>query len=177
MPYKRISHILFVMAISGCAETWRSTPAPSPVEQPAHSLFSYRWTWLDDRGATVALSRWRGTPVVMAAVYTTCFETCPRTLVRLRRVYDEFARAGRSAEFVVVTVDPAIDTPERLRQFRQSRSLPASWRLLTGSRRDTEQLMDVLSVHIMNMDAHLVHDSKIVLFDAEGVRTAELDVP
>ena len=113
----------------------------------------------------------------MAAVYTTCFETCPRTLVRLHRIYDEFTRAGRNAEFVVVTLDPAIDSPERLQQFKQSRKLPASWRLLTGSRHDTEQLMSVLNVEVMDMDAHLVHDSKIVLFDANGVRTAELDVP
>jgi protein SCO1 len=177
MRYLRISHLLFAMLMGGCAETWRSPPEPAASEQPAASLFSYPWTWLDDHGARVALSRWRGSPLVMAAVYTTCFETCPRTLVRLRRIYDEFTRTGRSAEFVVVTVDPVIDTQDRLRQFKQSRNLPESWRLLTGSRQDTGQLMDVLDIHIMEMDAHLVHDSKIILFDGNGIRTAELDVP
>ena len=177
MSSSRLSRLLFVMAMGGCAEAWKPTPAPTAIEAPRPSLFSYPWTWLDDHGARVTLARWRGTPLVMSAVYTTCFETCPRTLVRLRRIYDEFARAGRSAEFVVVTVDPVIDTQDRLRQFKQSRKLPEAWRLLTGSRQDTEQLMDVLNVHIMDMDVHLVHDSKIILFDGNGSRTAELDVP
>lgn len=164
------------MLMGGCAEAWKSPAESSPAEAPESSLFSYPWTWLDEHGARVAFSRFRGTPLVMAAVYTTCFETCPRTLVRLRRVYDEYVRTGRSAQFVVVTMDPAIDTQERLLQFKQSRSLPEPWRLLTGSRQDTEQLMDLLNIHIMDMDVHLVHDSKITLFDARGMRTAALEV-
>jgi protein SCO1 len=164
------------MLVGACAQTWKSPPESSPAEAPESSLFGYPWTWLDEHGARVAFSQWRGTPLVMAAVYTTCFETCPRTLVRLRRVYDEYVRTGRGAQFVVVTMDPAIDTQERLLQFKQSRSLPEAWRLLTGSRQDTEQLMDLLNIHVMDMDVHLVHDSKITLFDARGMRTATLEV-
>ena len=113
---------------------------------------------------------------MVAAVYTTCFETCPSTLLRLRSLYEEYVRTGRKSQFVVVTMDPAIDTQERLLRFKQSRSLPEPWRLLTGSRQDTAQLMDVLSIHVMDMEVHLVHDSKITLFDPRGVRTASLDV-
>jgi protein SCO1/2 len=169
-----IAYIVTGMLIGSCAETWKATPEPPPGQL---SVFRYPWTWLDDRGDRVSLANWRGTPLVITAVYTTCFETCPLTIARLRRVHDELTHTGRRAEFVVVTLDPTVDTPERLRQFRQSHGLPEAWHLLTGSRHDTEQLMDVLNVHIMDMDVHLVHDSKITLFDAEGLRTAELGVP
>lgn len=174
MRHLVIAYIVTGMLLGGCAETWKATPE-APSGEP--SVFRYPWTWLDDHGERVSLAKWRGTPLVITAVYTTCFETCPLTIARLRRVYDEFTRAGRRAEFVVVTLDPTVDTQERLRQFRQARGLPEAWHLLTGARRDTEQLMEVLNVHIMDMDVHLVHDSKITLFDAEGLRTAELGVP
>jgi len=36
--------------------------------------------------------------------------------------------------------------------------------------------MDVLDIHILDMDVHLVHDSKIIAFDARGMRAASLDV-
>jgi protein SCO1/2 len=168
-----IAVIVTGMLLAGCGETWK--PAASPA---AHgSVFQYPWTWLDDHGERISLTRWRGTPLVITAVYTTCFETCPLTLAKLRRVYGEFTRAGRRAEFVVVTLDPGVDTQQRLRAFREDRGLPEAWHLLTGTRQATEQLLEVLDVHVMDMDVHLVHDSKITLFDAGGLRTAVLGTP
>jgi cytochrome oxidase Cu insertion factor (SCO1/SenC/PrrC family) len=186
MRYPTIRHVVFALALAGCAETWRAPPAsppalpsdhPSAAAAPRRSLFGYSWTWTDDHGERVALSRWRGTPLVVAAVYTSCVEICPLTVGKLHSLYRQFVQAGRRAEFVLVTLDPAIDTQARLREFRQARKLPDAWHLLTGNRHDTDQLMELLDVHVMDMDAHLVHDSRITLFDAGGFRTAELDVP
>jgi protein SCO1/2 len=171
-----IACVVAAMA-GGCAETWKPVTVPDgEVVFADLSVFGSPWVWLDDRGERVSLAKWRGTPLVVAAVYTTCVETCPRTIVKLRRVYDDFVRDGRRAEFVVVTLDPSIDTPERLRQFRKDRHMPEAWHLLTGSRQDTAQLMAMLDVDVMDMDTHLVHDSKITLFDADGRRTAWLGV-
>jgi protein SCO1/2 len=181
MRQPAIAVLVTATLLGGCAGA--GTPAPeSPAGEPVAldprgSVFNHPWIWLDDRGERVTLASWRGTPLVVTAVYTTCFETCPRTIVRLRRVYDEFVRAGRRAEFVVVTLDPAVDTPERLSEFRRARGLPAAWHLLTGTRQATEQLMAVLDVHVMDMDVHLVHDSRITLFDAGGLRAGELGAP
>jgi protein SCO1/2 len=172
----RISIALAAALAGGCAQdTWKPSAPPSAA-QARTSLFSYPWVWLDDRGERVAFSQWRGTQVVVAAIYTSCQETCPRTLGRLREVYEQFARDNRRAEFVVVTIDPETDTPRRLRELRHSRGLPDTWHLLTGGSAETQQLADLLGVHVMQMEAHVVHDSKIMLFDADGQRSAELDI-
>jgi protein SCO1/2 len=159
----------------GCTQTWKPT-AHSSTPTARTSLFSYPWVWLDDRGEHIAFSQWRGTPVVVAAIYTSCRETCPRTLARLREVYEQFGRDKRRAEFVVVTIDPETDTPERLRELRRSRDLPVTWHLLTGGSDETKQLANLLGVHVMQMEAHVVHDSKIMLFDGDGQSTVELDI-
>jgi cytochrome oxidase Cu insertion factor (SCO1/SenC/PrrC family) len=181
-----IASVVMAMPLAGCAETWRSAPEPHTEDPVAAgpatagargSVFGYPWIWLDDHGERVSLARFRGTPLVITAVYTTCVEICPRTIAKLRTIYDELLRAGRRAEVIVVTLDPAVDTPARLRDYRRERRLPDAWHLLTGTREATEQLMAVLDVHTTDMDVHLVHDSRITLFDADGRRTAVLDTP
>jgi protein SCO1 len=167
---------LIAAFVGACTQTWK--PADTHADT---SVFDHPWVWLDDRGGHVAFAQWRGTPVVLVAIFTTCQETCPRTLGKLREVYDQFGRDHRHAEFVVVTIDPETDTPERLREFRKSRNLPEAWHLLTGGSQETQQLADLLGVHIMAMDTgmdptHVVHDSKIMLFDANGRTTSELEI-
>jgi cytochrome oxidase Cu insertion factor (SCO1/SenC/PrrC family) len=178
MGYPTVAYVMIALALAGCAETWRASAGPPrPSAAPRSSVFRYAWIWTDDRGEQVALSRWRGTPLVIAAVYTSCVEICPLTVGKLRTIYRQFEQAGRRAEFVLVTLDPATDTQDRLRQYRRARKLPDAWHLLTGNRHDTDQLMELLEVHVMDMDDHLVHDSRITMFDAGGFRTAELDLP
>lgn len=158
--------------LAACAVPWRSTGGGGPAE----SLFSYRWVWTDEQGQRVALSQWRGTPVVMTAIYTSCDNTCPRTVAKLRKVYDEYQHDGRQAEFVVVTLDPVADTPEQLRRYKEERRLPAAWHLLRGDVAETEQLGNILGVRPMEMDAHYVHESRITVFDGNGTSRAVLDV-
>jgi cytochrome oxidase Cu insertion factor (SCO1/SenC/PrrC family) len=47
---------------------------PGGAVQPT-VRFRYPWTWLDDHGERISLAKWRGEPLVITAVYTTCFET------------------------------------------------------------------------------------------------------
>lgn len=176
----RTAIALVVACLAACTESWKPTAASSN-DRVKESVFDRPWVWLDDRGGHVAFTQWRGSPIVLVAIFTTCQETCPRTLGKLREVYDQFGRDHRRAEFVVVTIDPETDSPERLREFRKSRNLPAEWHLLTGGSRETQELADLLGVHIMAMDtgmdaAHVVHDSKIMLFDGDGRSTSELDI-
>lgn len=133
------------------------------------SLFARNWVWTDEQGKTVTFSQWGGSPIVVAAVYTTCTRTCPLTVEKFRAVYETFQRAGRSAEFVLVTLDPSVDTPERLREFKESRKLPGEWHLLAGGRYETLEVMDLLGIHVLDMDSHVFHDTRIAIFDERGI--------
>jgi len=132
------------------------------------SLFAHPWTWTDEHGQAVTLARWRGRPLVVTAMFTQCKATCPRTLAKLRRVHDDFQRAGRAVEFVVVTLDPDNDTPQVLSRFKASAGLPDSWHLLSGNLIDTRNLRDLLGIHVVDDGPHLLHDGRIVIFDADG---------
>jgi protein SCO1/2 len=170
--------------VAGCAPLSTTPAAASPPSSsasavravadappPQPSLFSYPWTWLDEKGQAVTFAHWRGQPLVVTAMFTSCQATCPRTLVKLRKVYDRFHQEGLSAQFLVVSLDPTTDTPEVLRRYKTSSSLPDDWRLLTGDVNQTRDLRDLLGIHAIDDGPHLMHDGRIVIFDGQGVAT------
>jgi protein SCO1/2 len=134
----------------------------------APSLFSQPWSWTDEDGKPATFERWRGRPLVVAAMFTQCKATCPRTLAKLLQIHDDFQRAGRDAQFLVVTLDPTNDTPKELLRFKLSSGLPATWHLLTGSPSETRDFRDLLGVHVIDDGPHLLHDGRIVIFDGQG---------
>jgi protein SCO1/2 len=162
-----------LVALSGCA--WLMEDPVSPKQEaprPARaSLFSHPWSWIDDNNKPVEFARWRGRELVVATFFSTCRETCPRVLRKMREVHADLKREGRNPQFILVTLDPAMDRPERLRQFRKTEKLPPSWRLLSGSPEHTRELAEFLDIHVMNLQAHTMHDGRIVVFDTSGMAT------
>ena len=158
-----------VALLVACGPTPGAARGLPTAEQASVSLFRHRWVWRDEQGETVALSRWRGEPLVVATIYTSCSTVCPRTIHKLRKVYDAFRRKGRAAQFVLVTLDPDADSPERLRAYKEAEALPQTWHLLTGSTADTRALTELLDVHLIDMGSHIFHESKIFVFDARGM--------
>jgi protein SCO1/2 len=175
LSIRSLAAIVLSFALASCTPAESSPKAAAPMPEPHSSLFAHPWRWTDEQGTTVALSQWGGQPIVVAAVYTTCTRTCPLTVRKMRNIHEAFERAGRPAQFVLVSLDPDVDTPERLRRFKEERHLPSDWHLLTGKRSTTLEILDLLGIHVLDMDAHVFHDSKIVVFDEHGAPARSFD--
>jgi protein SCO1/2 len=163
-----------ILFAGACNITPEPAAPPRPARAAAGSLFGYPWHWTDESGRAIAFSNFRGVPLVITEIYTSCTSTCPRTVAQLRKLSERLEREGKAAQFLLVTLDPALDTPERLRQYKAEQALPASWHLLSGSQRATQELSNVLEIHVLDGGSHLVHDAKIVLFDGRGRRIGAL---
>jgi protein SCO1/2 len=133
------------------------------------SLFSHNWSWTDEKGESVTFAHWAGKPLVVTAIFTRCKATCPRTIAKLLQVYDGFRKQGREAQFLIVTLEPANDTPAVLQHFKTESGLPEGWHLLTGNINDTRDLRDLLGIHVIDDGPHLMHDGRILVFDEMGV--------
>jgi protein SCO1 len=157
--------------LTGCALVREAEEKPPAARIANVSLFRFPWTWTDELGRAVTFARWRGQPLVVSAIYTSCRATCPRTLQKMRELYASFDRSAGVPQFLLVTIDPTTDTPEKLKRFKQSEGLPDSWHLLAGTVPETRELADFLDIHIVDMDSHLLHDGRIVEFDAQGMPT------
>ncbi len=73
----------------------------------------------NERGHVTSLAAYRGRVVVLAPFLTLCGEVCPLTTGAFEAMQRDVDRAGleREVVFAEVSVDPARDTPARLRAF------------------------------------------------------------
>ncbi len=79
----------------------------------------------------------KGKIVVISFIYTSCQDLCPLTTARLAQLEDKLNGAvGRDLFFVSMTVDPANDTPERMKAFADAFDAGPGWLFLTGKVED-----------------------------------------
>lgn len=101
---------------------------------------------VDANGRRVTLAAFRGRVLVLTPFLTLCSETCPLTtgaFIRMQRAVDAAGLAQRAA-FAEVTIDPARDTPARLRAYERMTGL--RFDLLTGSSASLARLWRFLGV-------------------------------
>ncbi len=131
--------------------------------------------WLDDERRETPLAGLVGRRVVLTMAYVDCHRICPTTIARLERLQQQLDARGEPAEFVVVGYDPKNDTPAAWHRFRASRRLQRSnWHFLSGSTGDTSLLARQLGFGFWKYDDHVVHDLRVVVFDAHGVVTRQI---
>jgi cytochrome oxidase Cu insertion factor (SCO1/SenC/PrrC family) len=130
--------------------------------------------WIDADGATHTLDDYKGRPVVMTMSYTACRKTCSSSMLVLRKMQEILARRGRDVSFVIVSYDPSHDSPAQWRRYRDVRNLPSSWHFLSGAKADTHRLADFLELKYWVYDEHVMHDFRIVIFDADGKRKRDI---
>lgn len=138
------------------------------------SLYALDGTWTTDENRVMRLDDLRGAPVFLTMAYTSCKDVCPLLMEDLRRLQRKLSPAERSrARFVIVTLDPARDTPAKLAAFKKKLPDAAPWTFLRGSAEQVLILANVLGVKYRPDGADIVHTTKIVLLDAGGEVRAE----
>jgi protein SCO1 len=91
------------------------------------------FTLTDQHGRAVSLADYRGRVVVLAFLYSTCGDTCIVIAQQVRGALDELTDAGsRPPAVLVVSADPAADTPARVDAFLSQVSLAGRVEYLDG---------------------------------------------
>ncbi len=122
-------------------------------------------------GSTVALEDFRGKPLVISLIFTSCHHICPTTTQHLAQVVDKARSALGAASFNVLTVgfDTVNDTPERMAQFQRSNAVSDErWHFLAGSEREIEKLVSQLGFLYTPSSRGFDHLIQSSLLDANG---------
>lgn len=84
----------------------------------------------------------KGKVVVVNFIFTTCTTICPPLGATFARVQKELgARAGRDVSLISISVDPATDTPERLKAWAEKFHAGTGWTLVTGPKPQVDELL------------------------------------
>jgi protein SCO1 len=117
----------------------------------------------DQDGEVATLSEYRGRPVVVTFLYTTCEDTCPLTAQQIRGALDDL---GHDVPVLVFAVDPPRDTPARARRFLAEQRITGRMRFLLGPRAELERQWKAYGIQPQTDE--LEHSAYVILLDGEG---------
>lgn len=87
----------------------------------------------------------KGKTVAVQFIFTTCTTVCPPLGATFARVQKELGeRAGRDVRLISISVDPATDTPERLKAWAAKFHAAGGWTLVTGAKPQVDTLLRAL---------------------------------
>lgn len=146
----------------------------SSVEEgslPDMSVYHLPGMWTNQDGHDFELKELRGKVLVMVMIYTTCKAACPRLIADMRRIEKEVPeKYGTQVQYIMVSIDPETDTPERLKDFAEENDMTDDrWMFIRSTEDNTREFASVLAVNykrISPMD--FSHSNIISVFDADG---------
>ncbi|MCU0685090.1 MAG: SCO family protein [Polyangiaceae bacterium] len=90
--------------------------------------------------------------VAVNFIYTKCSDSCPMETARMHEVEKLLGdRLGKDVFFFSISIDPANDTPERLKEYAQIWHTGPGWTFLTGKEEDVTLLRKKLGVYEPNL--------------------------
>jgi protein SCO1/2 len=129
-------------------------------------------TFTDQSGQRRSLAEFRGQPLVISPIYTSCFGVCPTTTIELRKVAEIASAALGPESFRVLTIgfDTANDTPERMQSFAAARgTFPAGWVFGAADAATVAKLLDGIGFTYVATPKGFDHMIQATVVDGDGV--------
>jgi protein SCO1/2 len=156
-----------------CVLVWQVTHfAPSTRPLPLLYTLGGDFALPSTNGSTTRLLDFRGDLVLLNFGYTSCPEVCPTALARMRDVLSMLPEGRTRVHPVFVTLDPEVDTVDRLQPYLQF--FDSAFIGLTGTPAQIAQTAADYNVFYerepMNslMGYSISHSSHIYLLDGQG---------
>ena len=92
--------------------------------------------------------------VAINFIFTTCTNICPPLTATFRRVQQELGKTGPNVTLISVSVDPTIDTPQRLHDFAAKFNAGPGWTFVTGEKAEIDGLLKALGVAVAYKNDH-----------------------
>jgi cytochrome oxidase Cu insertion factor (SCO1/SenC/PrrC family) len=93
--------------------------------------------------------------VAIQFIFTTCTTICPPLGATFARVQKELGeRVGRDVRLISISVDPTVDTPERLKAWGDKFHAAAGWTFVTGPKPQVDQLLRALGAAAASREDH-----------------------
>ena len=177
----KIGMLLFIVALYSCtpeskdlnAEKQKTIRLEADTILPELSIYNLPSSWTNQDGEEIELKDLRGDVVVMVMIYTTCRAACPRLVADMRNIHKSVpAKNNKNVKYVLVSIDPEVDTPELLKEFSIENQMDDTdqWIFLRGTESDTREFAAVLAVSYKAISPiDFSHSNIISVFDEEGV--------
>ena len=145
---------------------------------PRESVYQLPVKLTDAQGKQYDWRSLRGKPRVVSMFYTSCQFICPLIVDAGKAIEKQLTPAQQQrVGFVLVSMDPARDTPAALKKVVAARKLDTSrWTLASPAAGDVRAVAGVLGVRYRQLeDGEFNHSTVLVLLDADGRELARTE--
>lgn len=135
------------------------------------SIYNLPSHWTTQDGEDIELKDLQGKVVAMVMIYTSCQAACPRLVADMRNLEKQIPENIKDqVQYVFVSIDPEVDTPERLKDFAKENQMEDDkWLFLRGSEEATREFAAVLAVNYKRISPiDFSHSNIISVFDKGG---------
>ena len=137
---------------------------------PETSIYQLPSRWSDQQGQSINLADLQGKVQVLAMIYTHCQSVCPAILEGMKKTEGQLTSSQRQqVGFVLVSIDPRVDTSAQLKAYADAKKLGPAWRLLRGSPEDVRELAATLDFKYRKTSSKdYAHSAMITVLDPQG---------
>lgn len=119
----------------------------------------------------INITQYRGKPLVISLIYTSCHHICPTLTNSLADVVDVAREALGEESFSVVSIgfDTEVDSPERMRLFARERNINLSaWDFLSTDKETIKAFSNDVGFIFFKSAKGFDHLSQLTLLDGDG---------
>jgi protein SCO1/2 len=166
---------LFVLPILILVFTFQSCNKKEAVDKDKPisdlSIYNLPSKWTNQNGQNIEMKDLRGKVLVMVMIYTSCKSACPRLVADMRNIESRLPdNIKENVKLVLVSIDPEVDTPKRLKAFSIENKMEGKqWLFLRSTEENTREFAAVLAVNYKKIaPLEFSHSNIISVFNAEG---------
>ncbi|MGD7044888.1 SCO family protein [Jeotgalibacillus proteolyticus] len=164
---KRLAGMVLIVLLSGCSPFQEKGPSVSP------------FTFVNQHGESFGFDELEGKVWIADFIFTNCETVCPPMTSTLSDLQETLKEEGLEAEFVSFSVDPEVDSPERLKGYLSAfTEEDANWNLLTGYTQEQIEkfALDEFQTLVSKPDEtdQVLHGVNFYVVNPEGVIVEEV---
>jgi protein SCO1/2 len=97
----------------------------------------------------------KGKVVAVNFVFTSCTTVCPPLGAMFGKLQEQHAnRIGKDEHLVSISIDPEVDTPERLKAWSKKFGARPGWTLVTGKKDDIVRILKAMNAYSADYANH-----------------------
>ncbi|MBK8369256.1 MAG: SCO family protein [Bacteroidetes bacterium] len=156
-----------------CCKKETNTNVEISSEIPDESLFNLTSVWKTQENKSLKIQSFQGKVTIAAMVFTHCEGACPRIVADIQRIEKSFTPEElKNIHFLLISMDPERDTPERCTEFAKEYQLNTNWTLISSSEDATIEMANVLNVKVKKLSGGgFDHSNTIHVINQQGLIT------
>ncbi len=170
---------VLIAACSGKTETANGSAEKIATSEEINDMSIYQLTssWQTQDGDEMTWSDLEGEVLVTVMIYTSCKAACPRLVADMRALEEKVGKTSAPVRYILVSIDPETDTPERLKEFARLNKMDGDqWLFLRSTEDNTREFANVMAVKYARISPlDFSHSNIISVFDRRGAMVHQME--